>query len=1258
MSKNPWLGLAAYSDEATKNGYIFCGRSIATMEMYSLVDNNIFVTLYGKSGIGKTSILQAGLFPKLRANNYFPVAIRLGVEDVSEATTYAAIAVGALQDQLERTGCIVKQSAPPLPCTAEEYLWHYFATTKFSNILGDEIYPVLVFDQFEELFFRNKKDFTLFLKQVYLLLDDSSLPTTLTDGSDLTNFRLLFSIREDDFFRLEDVVERMNLIEMKYNRYRLTEMSDIEAAEVITEPAATFISPADATEIVQRVTSVAKDEYGYINSAILSLLCCRLYDATVGAGASKIELSSVRTFLNNSGGNLLASFYDDVIKKLNDRKKWEYIEDVLVTDDGRRNSLLKSEFDKSMQNCDFLFKGEYAMLRTVTYSSGKEPHVEIIHDLLADHMKANRNERRFKAEAEKMRRRQRRNVLIIAIVAFLAAIFAYQYWSILRGHDNMLTVQSRYLASEAKKLYNESQYTKALRLALFALPEDVNSPNRPYVQEAEYMLRSADNARRLNIGVTILQHDSFVQTASFSPCGRYLVTASDSTARVWNSSTGLMACAPLKQSEYIRSMFFTTCGKYLIAASLGCTVSIWSVSDGFSLCAYIRHDDYVNTVSVSPDNRYILTASEDKTAQIWEIASGTPLFNKPLSHSSAVRSASFSPCGGYIITVSDDNIVRVWNAKTGNIVGGGLKHNETIEYASFSPCGKYIVTIANDNCVYFWDAVSYTLLRQPQKYNGRVKFHAFSSNGEYLLVKKDDMNNIQLLEIATGDSVCIPSTNRMLSNNISGKMASFSPCGNYIVTASDSSVVCIYEIDTGKPIGKPMKYNDFVNVPFACISSISFSPCGKYVLTLVADRILFVWDLKTDEHIMLPMQDNQLIDLAFFSPCGTRVVTVTSDKKVCIWDICNKTTDKPFAKCLQYGENVSYFKFLHNGKIVATKSLNNVVCLWDVATGNLIGNHLLCNDEVQDIYINPSGGCVAVKSADNYVYLWNVATGNLIGKPLRCNYDVREIYFSPCGKYVVTESREGNVCIWDVATGNDISIASLLHIDEADVKSFIFATNCQYVATISYDNAVTLWNITDIWGNITNKPVKISLTDSNVYKVKQTLFTPCGKYLVISYDDDNFYIIDTADGTSISNGYCPNAELFISSCSRFLVISSSNETRVYDIATGNLVGNTLQHDIRMRPYTFSQCGRYLIMVDDSMLYLWNIFSGKQLCEPVQSSFSIDSISNSSSKYLVSDSFIWRSIYPIQPLQELINKYRKSDENWSLSEEEIKEYCLD
>ena len=61
----PWNGLKPYSENDLSNKK-FCGRTETIYDLFHLVNKNICVTLYGKSGIGKTSLLRAGLFPVLR----------------------------------------------------------------------------------------------------------------------------------------------------------------------------------------------------------------------------------------------------------------------------------------------------------------------------------------------------------------------------------------------------------------------------------------------------------------------------------------------------------------------------------------------------------------------------------------------------------------------------------------------------------------------------------------------------------------------------------------------------------------------------------------------------------------------------------------------------------------------------------------------------------------------------------------------------------------------------------------------------------------------------------------------------------------------------------------------------------------------------------------------------------------------------------------------------------------------------------------
>ncbi len=704
MKTNPWIGLASYDEEKIAEGYAFCGRSTATQELYSHVDNNLLVTMYGKSGIGKSSLLKAGLFPKLRGNGYFPVYIRFGKE--TETTSYSKIITSTICNEIEKAGYTtestghVKTSAQSSE-TDDSYLWNFFASTRFVDSIGNTLFPVVVIDQIEELFFRDKEQLEALFRQIYLLIDDSSLLSSAMSEEVITNYRFLLSIREDDFFRLEDIIERLRLIEMKHNRYRLTELSDSEAKEIIGIPATDYITRGEEEAIAMRIIEAVKGENRQISSAILSLLCSRIYQSTIGRGEKHITLSAVDTFLKGAEGNFLASFYADIIAKLNNRRKWEYIEENLVTQEGRRDSVLKSQFDANVPACDFLFNGEMAMLRCVTYSSSHEPHVEIIHDILAKHLQKSRNERLKKRESLKKWKTAMTFAAIIAV-----AVFVYQYWTIIKSQEKFLVTQSRYLISEAEKEFDRGNITKALRLSLEALPKELEKPDKPYINEAELMLRKCDKPQKKGIySQSILQHESYVRSAVFSPDGIYIVTASDdNTARVWDAKTGKPITEPLKHEDYVNSAVFSPDGKYIVTASRDNTARVWDAKTGEPVTEQLKHEDYVNSAVFSPDGEFIVTASGDKTARVWDAKTGKPV-TEPLKHEDYVYSAVFSPDGKYIVTASDDNTARVWDAKTGKPVTEQLKHEYNVYSAVFSPDGEYIVTASRDKTARVWEFI-------------------------------------------------------------------------------------------------------------------------------------------------------------------------------------------------------------------------------------------------------------------------------------------------------------------------------------------------------------------------------------------------------------------------------------------------------------------------------------------------------------------------------------------------------------------------
>ena len=77
--------------------------------------------------------------------------------------------------------------------------------------------------------------------------------------------------------------------------------------------------------------------------------------------------------------------------------------------------------------------------------------------------------------------------------------------------------------------------------------------------------------------------------------------------------------------------------------------------------------------------------------------------------------------------------------------------------------------------------------------------------------------------------------------------AAFSPDGKRIVTASCDKTARLWDAETGKPIGEPLKgHTD------ACVSA-AFSPDGKRIVTASADKTARLWDAETGKPIGEPL---------------------------------------------------------------------------------------------------------------------------------------------------------------------------------------------------------------------------------------------------------------------------------------------------------------------------------------------------------------------------------------------------------------------
>lgn len=482
--KNPWAGLASYQDpEISGEQLKFCGRDNESFDVAQLIDNNIFVTLYGKSGTGKTSLLNAGVFPRLRKDCYFPISIRLGMEAID--TTFQQCLIEKINQALKGKGRTKTCNVVSMPEDEEDlkYLWSFFARTQFLDNDGNVVFPVVVFDQFEEVFRNRREETEALLRQIHFMMDEShTLSDRTVDGEPYSydyNFRFVVSIREDDLYRLEDSIDNNYLLSMKHCRYRLRNFSEQGAKDVIFIPGGDLFLEDEKDKIADTIIEIARNkEDKSVSANILSLICSRIYVEHKRTGNSKISLSLVDKFVK---GNPFERFYNEATQGFSNREK-AFIETNMVDSSGRRNSVAESDFLLHVNKGAILFDGERKILQRISTSSdGGNYRVELIHDSFCEPLAG------LKEKREKKRRMKWiASGAVLALVAIgIISFLTYQSLENRRliAELKQSNVKNEKLLAENKQTISEKEKINAKNLILMAEKDSTNEENELLIEQ-------------------------------------------------------------------------------------------------------------------------------------------------------------------------------------------------------------------------------------------------------------------------------------------------------------------------------------------------------------------------------------------------------------------------------------------------------------------------------------------------------------------------------------------------------------------------------------------------------------------------------------------------------------------------------------------------------------------------------------------------------------------------------------------------------
>ncbi len=989
--------------------------------------------IYGQSGVGKSSIVEAGLLPALKK------AHPEGRETIPVLLRVYSDWLGSISNSLMET--TFKQESPqyftlPPNKPSIQQILDQLEKNSQSNLL-----TVLILDQFEEFFFTHKERksrqfFYEFFRQCL------AIPYV----------KVIISIREDYLhYLLEcsrttqlDIIDN-NILD-KDILYYLGNFTPQDARSVIqnlTERAQFHLQP----ELIEQLVRDLSGSSGEVLPIELQI---------VGAQLQREDITSLKDYRNRGPKEKLVEHYLETVvadcgqeNKQAAQRVLYYLTDENNTRPFQTREELVSDTELSNEQLNLVLTILVGSGLIARFPESQLEYYQLVHDYLVNLIRQKYQPRSLELELTKQQlkqslsqEKQQRKRAEIAEIQALNSLAK----TLLLSHDQLGALVASVKAG--KKLFG-AQAPQALKIEtmdrLRQTIYGVKERNRLQGHDAAVFsvafspdgqkIATASLDKTVKIWSrqgkelqTITGHETLIFRVTFSPDSQTIATSSgDKTIRLWNLEGEQLKVFSGHEDEIYR-VSFSPNGQLLASASRDKTVKIWDIAQGKVIKTLQGHKGAVYRVSFSPSGRLLASAGEDGTVKLWNLAG--ELIRTIVAHNGPVYKVVFSPMDGLLATASDDKTAKLWSL-AGEEILTLSNHTEPVYGIAFSPDGVTIATGSGDKTIKIWNLKG----EEQQTLSGHdnaIYSLSFSLDGKTLATASGD-KTVKLWSLEEEAKQTLRGHNNYINS------VSFSPDGQTLATGGGDKVAKLWNLE-GEVWRNIQGHEDAVN-------GLSFSPDGKKIATASFDRTARIWNLQGEE--ILTLQGHQdKVYCANFSPDGKKIATASFDRTARIWNLQGEEI-----LTLQ-GHKAAIFdvNFSPLGNLLVTASDDKTVKLWNLKGEELrtLSGH---DNGILKAVFSPNGKIVATASLDGTAKLWSLR-GKEIKTLASHNNSVLAIQFSPDGKTIATASADGTLKLWN-PEGEELQTFRG-HKDA--VTCISFSPDGKTLATASGDRTVMLWN--------------------------------------------------------------------------------------------------------------------------------------------------------------------------------------------------------
>ncbi|SET95117.1 TIR domain-containing protein [Geodermatophilus poikilotrophus] len=522
-----------------------------------------------------------------------------------------------------------------------------------------------------------------------------------------------------------------------------------------------------------------------------------------------------------------------------------------------------------------------------------------------------------------------------------------------------------------------------------------------------------------------------------APPAAGLVTA---LARVTHVSRTLFG-----HTNQVHGVAFTRDGRVLASGGGDGVVRLWDVATAGER-ATLQHGGEVWSVAFGRDDRLLASGGRDGLVRLWDPATGRP-DGPALEHGAAVWSTAFSADGRFLASGGSDGVVRVWDVASrqphGDPLTGGSGWVQSVAYSSTG----VVAAAGDDGVVRMWDSGSGRLLHELVGHEDEVNTIAFSPDGGVLASGGWDAT-VRMWDTRTGEVLhTLPATS---AEHVVRGLA-FSADGALLASSSSDDTASVWSVASGQPVGQ-----SFVGHP-QDVDGLAFSPDGRQLATAGWDGTVRLWEVVETYSVSraYPGHSAEVLDVDV-SADGRLLATAGADGTARLWDV---TSTRPHGPALQHDAPVNAVAFRPDGRVLASAGEDGVLSLWDVATGSPLQEPIAVSEHaLLGVAFSPDGRLLVLGMAGGVVELWDAESRARHGEPLTGHVeDVNDVLFSPDGSLVASASTDGTARLWSAASGRPAGEPLSGHASE--VYGVAFHPDGRVLATGGADDAVRLWDV-------------------------------------------------------------------------------------------------------------------------------------------------------------------------------------------------------